>query len=121
MKYKGLSLEAEYYWRWLSDYEGSNVSGVPDINDHGYQLQASAMVVPKLRSGVFREFGDLRQVWRPVGGARRRQLVSGASSAASGSTPSSFTWITRRSGYTAYPMPVGAKGNVFHANLELNF
>jgi len=24
-------------------------------------------------------------------------------------------------GYTAYPMPVGAKGNVFHLNLELNF
>jgi len=24
-------------------------------------------------------------------------------------------------GYTAYPMPVGAKGNVFHASLELNF
>ena len=24
-------------------------------------------------------------------------------------------------GYTAYPMPVGANGNVFHANLELNF
>ena len=24
-------------------------------------------------------------------------------------------------GYTAYPMPVGAKGTVFHANLELNF
>ena len=24
-------------------------------------------------------------------------------------------------GYTAYPMPVGAKGNVFHINLELNF
>ena len=24
-------------------------------------------------------------------------------------------------GYTAYPMPVGASGNVFHVNLELNF
>ena len=24
-------------------------------------------------------------------------------------------------GYTAYPMPVGANGTVFHANLELNF
>jgi hypothetical protein len=24
-------------------------------------------------------------------------------------------------GYTAYPLAVGAKGNVFHANLELNF
>jgi hypothetical protein len=24
-------------------------------------------------------------------------------------------------GYTAYPMPVGASGNVFHLNMELNF
>jgi hypothetical protein len=24
-------------------------------------------------------------------------------------------------GYTAYPYPVGAKGPVFHINLELNF
>ena len=23
--------------------------------------------------------------------------------------------------YTAYPLPVGASGNVIHANLELNF
>jgi hypothetical protein len=24
-------------------------------------------------------------------------------------------------GYTAYPMPVGANGNVFHVNFEMNF
>jgi hypothetical protein len=24
-------------------------------------------------------------------------------------------------GYTAYPMPVGARGNILHANLESNF
>ena len=24
-------------------------------------------------------------------------------------------------GYTAYPMPVGANGNIFHINMELNF
>jgi len=24
-------------------------------------------------------------------------------------------------GYTAYPYPVGAKGPVFHINLEMNF
>ena len=47
VKYKGLSLEGEYYWRWLSNFTGVNTSGIPNINDHGYQLQASAMVVPK--------------------------------------------------------------------------
>jgi hypothetical protein len=24
-------------------------------------------------------------------------------------------------GYTAYPMPVGASGSIFHINLEMNF
>src|SRR5262245_21008573 len=47
LKYKGLSFEAEYYWRWLSDYEGINVSSLANINDHGYQLQLSAMPIPK--------------------------------------------------------------------------
>jgi len=31
------------------------------------------------------------------------------------------TWITVRSAITAYPMPVGANGNIFHINLEMNF
>jgi hypothetical protein len=46
-KWKGLSLEGEYYWRWLSNFAGTNVQGIADINDTGFQLQASAMVVPK--------------------------------------------------------------------------
>ncbi len=77
VKFKGLSLEGEYYWRWLSDYEGSAVSAIPDINDHGYQLQASAMVVPKIvqvyfgNSGIYGQYGDQ---WE---GTRRPQLVSG--------------------------------------------
>src|SRR5215510_7217407 len=48
VKYKGLSLEAEYYWRWLSDFTGSNTGGIEDIDDHGWQIQASAMAVRNL-------------------------------------------------------------------------
>ena len=47
VKYKGMSLEGEYYWRWLSNFTGVNTSGIANINDTGYQLQASAMAVPK--------------------------------------------------------------------------
>jgi hypothetical protein len=120
VKYKGLSLEGEYYWRWLSDYEGSAVSAIPDINDHGYQLQASAMVVPKSvqvyfgNSGIYGKYGDPWEVrgglsWYPVkqrGFRVNTELIHVDHSPV---------------GYTAYPMPVGAKGNIFHANLELNF
>ena len=120
LKYKGLALEAEYYWRWLSDYAGPNTGLVPDISDHGYQVQASAMLVPKLlqvyvgNSGIQGEYGD---PWEVRGGANvypmkeRGFRVNGEVIHVKGSPV----------GYTAYPMPVGATGTVFHLNLELNF
>jgi hypothetical protein len=120
LKYKGMSLEAEYYWRWLSDYEGLNTGGIPNINDHGYQLQASAMLVPKTvqayfgNSGIYGKYGDPWEVragasWYPV---RERGFRVNTE------------WLHVKHspvGYTAYPLPVGASGNVIHANLELNF
>jgi len=120
LKYKGLSFEAEYYWRWLRDYEGINTSNIPDINDHGYQLQASAMAVPKLlqvyfgNSGIYGHYGNPSEVRvganiYPV--KQRGFRVNGE-----------FIHVNHSPvGYTAYPMPVGANGNVFHVNLELNF
>ena len=77
LKYKGLSLEAEYYWRWLSDYEGRNTGGIADIDDHGYQVQVSAMAVPKLlqvyvgNSGIYGVYGDASEV------RAGRELLSG--------------------------------------------
>ncbi len=120
VKYKGMALEGEYYWRWLSDYVGPNVGTIPDISDHGYQIQASAMLVPKVvqayfgNSGIYGDYGD---PWEVRFGAniypvRERGFRVNAE------------WINVSHspvGYTAYPMPVGANGNVFHLNLELNF
>lgn len=120
LKYKGLALEAEYYWRWLSDYVGPNTGGIAGISDHGYQVQASAMVVPKLlqvyvgNSGIQGDFGD---PWEIRGGAnvypvkQRGFRVNTEVIHVKGSPV----------GYTAYPMPVGSTGTVFHLNLELNF
>jgi hypothetical protein len=120
LKYKGASLEAEYYWRWLSNYEGSNTSGIPDIDDHGYQLQASAMVVQKVlqayfgTSGIYGVYGDDSEVrggvnWYPV--KQRGFRVN-----------TEFIHVNHSPvGYTSFPMPVGANGKIFHANLELNF
>ncbi len=120
LKYKGLSLEAEYYWRWLSDYEGPGTAGLADIDDHGFQVQSSAMLVPKTLqvylsgAGIFGRYGDSSEVraganWYP---ARERGFrVNGE-------------WIHLNRcpvGYTAVPYPVGGNGDVFHANLEMNF
>ena len=121
VKYKGLSLEAEYYWRWLSDFEGPNTGGIADIDDHGFQVQSSAMVVPEVAPGVPR--------------AARR---STAATATRSEVRAGLNWyfVKERGlrvnaewlhlnkcpvGYTAVPYPVGGNGDVFHANLELNF
>jgi hypothetical protein len=120
VKYKGMALEGEYYWRWLSDYVGPNVGTIPDISDHGYQIQASAMLVPKVvqayfgNSGIYGDYGDPSEVrfGANIYPVRERGFRVNAE------------WINVNHspvGYTAYPMPVGANGNVFHLNLELNF
>jgi hypothetical protein len=120
VKYKGLSLEAEYYWRWLSDYEGPGVDVLADIDDHGFQIQSSAMVVPRtlqvyLSGGAIKgRYGDASEVraglnWYVV---NERGLRVNAE------------WLHLNNspvGYTAVPYPVGGNGDVVHANFELQF
>jgi hypothetical protein len=121
LKYRGFSLEAEYYWRWLSNFRGTNTTGVEDILDTGFQVQSSAMVVPKKLqvylsgSAIFGDrYGDASELraglnWYFV---KERGLRFNAE------------WLHLDNcpvGYTAVPYPVGGNGDVFHTNLELNF
>jgi hypothetical protein len=121
VKYRGMALEAEYYWRWLGDFAGPNTSGIADIKDTGFQVQSSAMVVPRTLqvylsgSAIFGErHGDASEVragfnWYVV---KERGLRLNAE------------WIHLNNcpvGYTAVPYPVGGNGDVFHANFEMNF
>jgi hypothetical protein len=121
VKYRGLSLEAEYYWRWLSNFRGTDTAGIEDINDTGFQVQSSAMVVPKTLqvylsgSAIYGDrYGDSSELragfnWYFV---KERGLRVNAE------------WLHLNNcpvGYTAVPYPVGGNGDVFHTNLELNF
>ena len=120
VKYKGLALEGEFYWRWLSNYAGVNVGGIPNINDTGYQLQASAMAVPKILQlylGTSQVWGDYGDPWEIRGGTNWYVMKE------RGIRLNGEVMYVNRSpvGYTAYPYPVGAKGTVFHVNLEMNF
>jgi len=121
VKYKGLALEAEYYRRWLSNYAGVNTGGIPDITDNGYQVQASAMPVPKILQayvswsqifgGAYGNDWEVRggQNWYPM--KQRGIRVN-----------SELMYVNRSPvGYTAYPYAVGSKGPVFHLNFEMNF
>ena len=120
IKHKGFSLEGEFYWRHLSNFTGSNTGGITPIDDTGYQLQSSAMFVPKYLQGYFgwsQIFGDYVKPWEVRGGANwyftgeRGLRVNGE-----------YIYVRHSPvGYTAYPMPVGANGPIFHLNLEMNF
>jgi hypothetical protein len=122
VKYHGLSLEGEYFRRWLSNFTftGPNTASIPEIVDNGYQLQSSAMAVQKYLqvylsgSQIFGSFGDAGELragasWYFTG---QRGLRANAE------------WILLNNcpvGYTAVPYPVGGNGNVFHLTVEMNF
>jgi hypothetical protein len=120
VKFRGMSLEGEYYRRWLTNFTGVNTGGIPDITDNGYQLQSSAMVVKDVLqvylsgSQIFGEQGDPSEVI--FGGSwyftKQRGLRLNTEYIHVNHSPV---------GYTAYPMPVGANGNIIHVNLEMNF
>ena len=48
-KYRGFSLEGEYYRRRVGNFRGPGTDAVATMNDDGFQVQASAMLVPKFR------------------------------------------------------------------------
>jgi hypothetical protein len=120
IKHRGRSLEGEFYWRRLSNYTGLNTAGIPVMDDYGYQLQASMMVVPKTLQAYLSDsqiFGTHGDPWEVRGGLNWYFVKE------RGLRLNGELIHVRRSpvGYTAYPMPVGANGNILHINLEMNF
>jgi hypothetical protein len=119
-KYKGFALEGELYWRWLSDFRGIDTQGIADIDDHGFQLQSSAMLVPKTiqaylsGSAIRGDYGNASEIragvnWYVV---RERGLRL------------NVEWLHLNDspvGYTAVPYPVGGNGDVFTTTFEMNF
>jgi hypothetical protein len=120
VKYRGFALEAEYYRRRLSDFAGSGTEGIDDITDDGFQLQASAMILPRLlqlyagHSEITGDFGDASE-WRYGINYFPRQMRG---------IRLNGEWLVLKDspvGYTAVPYPVGGNGDVFHLNFEMNF
>ena len=104
----------------LSNFTGTNTAGIADIDDHGFQVQSSAMVVPKSLqvylsgSAIRGRYGNGSELraganWYFI---KDRGLRLNAE------------WIHLNKcpvGYTAVPYPVGGNGDVFHVNVEMNF
>lgn len=120
LKYRGFALEGEYYLRWLSKFKGPGTAAVKPLFDHGFQLQASAIAVPKtlqLYAGVSRingQYGNPFDVrlgtnWFPW----KNKVVRW-----------NTEWLYLRNspvGYSSVPFAIGGRGSVFHSSLELAF
>ncbi len=120
VKYKGYSLEGEYYARWLDNF--NVVGSIPkdDMFDSGFSLQASSMLIPKTLqlyvsgSKIFGEYGDPSDLavginYFPLERRDLRVNVMGL-------------WVENSPvGYTAYPVPVGGNGFTFVTDFSLAF
>lgn len=71
IKYRGWSLEAEYYFRWLSDFEVIGNIPVTSVHDQGFQVIASKMLISKELQAFLSSskiFGDYGDPWELGGG-----------------------------------------------------
>jgi hypothetical protein len=120
-KIRGFSLEGEYFRRLIDDFSvrGSGLLPFDELDDDGFQLQASALVLPELQvyaggSKVFGEYGDpwdarIGLNWYPWKAQSLRwnfELIELDRSPV---------------GALSLPYLVGADGTVFHTNFMLWF
>ena len=57
-KYRGFSFQSEYYWRRLSNFQADGLVPLTSIFDHGFQVQAMHMVVPRY-VGLYATYGKV--------------------------------------------------------------
>ena len=120
LKYHGYSLEGEYFLRWLDHFKGPGTRRLAPIFSHGFQLQASAMVLPKTLQayvGGSTLDGKYGNPWDFRAGVNffpwHNKVVR---------WNTEFIYLQQSPvGYTSVPFALGGLGPVFHTNLELAF
>ena len=121
VKYKGFALEGEYYpLHRIGNFQGTNTSDLRPNTDHGYQLQVSAMAIPKTLqayAGGSEVIGDYGRPWDFRAGVNYFPFKNRV-----------FRWnseflYTYRSpvGYTSVPFALGGTGPIFYTTLEMAF
>jgi hypothetical protein len=119
-KYRGFSVEGEYFLRWLDNFRGENTANIPSIFNHGYQIQGTAMLVPQkvqAYGGYSQLYGDQGNPWDFRAGINwfpfRNKVVRWNTEA---------LYLHKSPvGYTSVPFAVGGKGWVFHSSFEVAF
>jgi len=122
VKYRGFAVEGEYYWRRLDNFRGTGVDALPfdHLTDTGFQVQVSAMVVPRTAqlyvsgSKVFGDYGNPSDVRVGVNVFPwKNQVVR---------WNTEFIHLNRSPvGALSLPYAVGGNGPVFASNLLVNF
>ena len=112
LKWRGWSLEGEYYFRWLDDFKVTGSIPVASLFDHGFQVYASTMLKPDYwqayvsGSQIYGQYGDpwdlaVGLTYFPFG---RKEVR----------TNFQALYMDRSAvGYTAVPYVVGGTGWVF--------
>jgi hypothetical protein len=120
LKYRGYSLEGEYFLRWLDHFKGTGTAGLPTIFSHGFQMQASAMVVSTTLQaylGGSTIYGKYGNPWDFRAGLNffpfHNKVIR---------WNNEFLYLHRSAvGYPSVPFALGGTGPVFHTSLELAF
>lgn len=122
VKLRGLSLEGEYFWRRVDGLAGPGTETLTfsELNDHGFQLQASGMLMPKQLqaygglSKIYGEYGDPWDLRFGVNVFPEKNHV--------------LRWnteylYTQRSpvGGLSLPTLVGGTGDTFYSSFVVNF
>jgi hypothetical protein len=119
-KYRGFSLEGEYYLRWLDNFRGENTQLIPSQFDHGFQLQGTAMFMPKTLQGYMgysKVFGNNGNPYDFRFGLNffpyKNKVLR---------WNSEVLYLYKSPvGYTSVTYPVGGRGWVFNTTMELAF
>jgi hypothetical protein len=122
VKVRGYSLEGEFFVLQLNDFKGAGTDSLTfdDLNDHGFQLQSSAMLIPKTvqlylsGSKVYGEYGD------PWDARLGVNVFPWQNKLARWNTELLYL-DNSPVGALSLPYSVGANGLVFYTNFEINY
>ncbi|HKX12164.1 MAG TPA: hypothetical protein VJP40_03350 [bacterium] len=119
LKYRGFSFDFDYYFRWINNLASDEALPVKNLFDHGFDMQASYMIVPRLfqvyafGSKIFGQYG---KPWEVGGGFNVFPLKNRAMRFNIEADYVNHSPV----GYLAYPSQVGMTGPIFMTNFELN-
>jgi hypothetical protein len=119
-KYRGWSLEGEYYFRWVGDFQTVGIIPVTSLFDHGFQLQASTMLLRdrlQLYASGSKLFGQYGSPWDFTFGFNlypflRREMHINMQGIYMKNSPV---------GGLSYPYQVGGNGWIFNTDIIVTF